>query len=265
MEVIKIGGAAGVQADALCRDLAGQEGADYLLVHGGSAATNDISIKLGKTPKMFLSPSGHESRYTDAETIEIFTMVCAGKVNKELVQALQQNGINAVGLSGLDGRIVAGKRKKTVRAMENGKIKIIRNDYSGMITDINTKLLEQLLDNGYLPVVGPPAISEEGYAINVDADRMAAAVAVKMQAERLIILSNVPGLLEDPEDEGSLISRIPADRITEYRKYAKGRMGKKLLAAEEAIAGGVNEVILGDAGVCNPVTEARKKKGTVIS
>ncbi len=124
-------------------------------------------------------------------------MVAAGRINKLLVERLQQLGVNAVGLSGLDGRLLEGKRKDSLRIVENGKRKVLRGEYSGKIEKVNGTLLKTLLEAGYVPVVAPLAISYEGEALNVDGDRVAAAIAAALKAETVIILSNVPGLLRD--------------------------------------------------------------------
>lgn len=136
---------------------------------------------------------------------------------------------------------------------------------SGMIEKINHSLIELLLQNGYIPVITPPAISYEGEAINVDGDRCAGQIAVSVKADQLIILSNIPGLLKDPSDESSLIKNIKIEDIDyNIQNYAKGRMKKKLLGAQEAINGGVKKVILGDARIDNSISAALNGKGTII-
>ncbi len=263
MFVIKVGGSEGINYNSFLQDLAKYE--DYIVVHGGSSELNAISEKLGKPPVFVTSVSRFSSRYTDRETMEIFNMIYAGKMNKMLVENLQKLGINAVGLSGIDGRLIEGKKKRALKIVENGKKKILRGDLSGMIEKINTNLLKLLLTNSYVPVLTPPAISYESEAINVDGDRCAGQIAVSMKADTLIILSNVPGLLKDANDESSLVKTIKADQIDYHiENYAKGRMKKKLLGAKEAIEGGVKSVILGDARSESPVSNAFNGQGTII-
>jgi acetylglutamate/LysW-gamma-L-alpha-aminoadipate kinase len=120
------------------------------------------------------------------------------------------------------------------------------------------------LSGGFTPVLTPPAISYEGEAINVDGDRAAAILAAALKVDKLIILSNVPGLLRDVQDEESLISDIPYERIEEFEAFAKGRMKKKVLGAVEAIREGVKEVVFADARKPSPVSEALLGRGTVI-
>ena len=264
MFIVKVGGSRGIDYDSFLRDLAQHN--DYILVHGGSYELDKIAAKLGKPPVFVTSVSGFTSRYTDRETLEIFNMVYGGKMNKMLVEKLQQLGINAVGLTGLDGRLLEGRRKKALRIVEDGKKKVLRGDHSGIIERVNVGFLRLLLDNGYTPVVTPPAISHEGEAMNVDGDRCAAQIAVALRAETLVILSNVPGLLRDPDDESSLFGTISPSRIDHHMEvYAKGRMKKKLLAVKEALQGGVRRVVLGDARGEAPLSQALKGRGTVIA
>jgi len=151
------------------------------------------------------SASGYSSRRTDRRTIEIFEMVYCGQMNKGWVEKLQQRGVNALGLSGMDGRLWQGKRKDALKIIdEKGRKLVLRDDYTGRVDLVNTQLLRSLLVAGYVPVLTPPAISYTGEAINVDGDRAAAATAVALEAEALVILSNVPGLLENYPDEDSL-------------------------------------------------------------
>ncbi len=264
--VIKVGGSVGIDYGAVCADLASivKSGRKAILVHGGSAETNRISERLGKPPRMVTSVSGYPSRYTDRETLEIFEMVYCGKMNKGIVEKLQRYGINAVGLSGLDGRIWEGNRKSAITIIENGKKKVLRDDFTGKVEKVNLGLIHLLLDNGFMPVLTPPAISYEGEAINVDGDRAAAILASTLRVDKLVILSNIPGLLRDVHDESTLIEEIQCDQIDRFMEFAKGRMKKKVLGAIEAIRAGVKEVVFADARIPQPITAALEGKGTVI-
>jgi acetylglutamate/LysW-gamma-L-alpha-aminoadipate kinase len=266
MLVVKVGGSQGIDYEAVCRDFAERVlgGEPAILVHGGSHETNLLSERLGKPPRFVTSVSGVVSRYTDRETLEIFTMVYAGKLNKRIVARLQRLGVNAVGLSGLDGRLLEGPRKPAIKVVEHGKRMVIRDDFTGRVERVNTDLLRLLLDHGYTPVLAPPAISTESEAINVDGDRAAAVVAAAMGADTLVILSNVPGLLRQVSDEASLIERVPRGRLAEYAEYAEGRMQKKVMGAGEALEAGVGRVILADARVERPIAAALEGRGTVI-
>ena len=266
MIVVKVGGSAGIDYDAVCADIARlwQAGQKLVLVHGGSAETNRVAEALGHPPRFVTSPSGYTSRFTDRETLEIFEMVYCGKINKGVVERLQRLNVNAVGLSGLDGRIFEGRHKGSVRVVENGKTLVLRGDHTGTVEKVNVGLIELLLSAGYLPVLTPPAASYEGVAINVDGDRAAAALAVALKAEALLLLSNVPGLLRDFPDEASLIRQIPAADVESYLAFAQDRMKKKVLGAAEAVAGGVGRVVFGDARAGEPVSAALAGAGTVV-
>ena len=267
MIVVKAGGNVGLDTSAVCADVAEvvQRGIPIVLVHGGSHETNVISERLGHPPRFVTSVSGHVSRFTDRETLEIFAMVTSGRINRLYVEQLQQMGVNALGLSGLDGRLLEAERKGTLRILEDGKRKVLRGDYSGVIKTVNVPLLRTLIAGGYVPVVAPLAISEESEALNVDGDRVAAAIASAMSADTLIILSNVPGLLSDFPDEASLVRHIPRSRAEEYLdRYAQGRMKKKLLGSIEALSMGVGQVVIADGREQNPILRAMDGVGTVI-
>lgn len=267
MLVVKIGGGSGIGIEPAVADLTEilRAGRKVILVHGASGETNALAEKLGKSPRFVTSVSGIESRFTDRETLEIFEMAYCGKANKAVVEGFQRRGVNAVGLSGLDGRIFEGRRKDTITVVEGGKRKVLRGDYTGKVERVNAGLVTLLLDHGYLPVLCPPGASFEGEAVNVDGDTAAAMLAAAVKAEELILLSNVPGLLRNLNDPASLVARIPAKAIDDFMPLAQGRMKRKLMAASIALAAGVGRVILADANVETPVTSALAGKGTVIA
>lgn len=265
MIVVKVGGSEGIDLDAVCDDVAAvRDGQPLILVHGGSHRTNEVAERLGHPPEFVTSPSGFTSRRTDRRTLEIFQMVYCGEINKGIVERLQQRGVNAVGLSGMDGRIWEGARKAAIRIVQDGKTLILRDDYTGIVEQVNTSLVQALIETGYLPVLTPPAISYAGEAINVDGDRAAGATAVACQADTLVLLSNVPGLLRTYPDEDTLIPRLAPDEIDDVLEYAEGRMRIKLLGAQEALDGGVQRVVLGDARVAQPLQRALASEGTII-
>jgi acetylglutamate/LysW-gamma-L-alpha-aminoadipate kinase len=264
--VVKLGGTEGVDFSAICRDACEQlqQGQRLVLVHGGSAEANALGEGLGAPPKMITSPSGYTSRYTDRKTLEIFLMAVNGKVNSLLTEQLQMLGVNAFGLCGLDGRLMQATRKDSIQSIENGKRKIIRDDYTGKINAINSDLLHLLLNAGYLPVIAPVAVSEKGEALNVDADRAAAMVAAALKAESLILLTAVPGLMKNFPDESTLIRQLPQSQLAAASEAAQGRMKKKVLGAEEALEGGVRRVVIADGRIDKPISSALMGNGTVI-
>lgn len=268
MIVVKVGGAEGIDYEAVAEDAAAlwREGVRLLLVHGGSALTNQVAEALGHPPRFLTHPGGQVSRLTDERTLDIFLMVYAGLVNKRLVERLQRRGVNALGLSGVDGRLLEGRRKAAVKYVEEGKVKIHRGDYTGTVERVNRALLDLLLEAGYLPVITPPAISHEGEAINTDGDQVAALLATTYRAEALVYLSNVPGLLADYPKEESLVREIPVERVEapEYLSLAQGRMKRKVMGAVEAVRGGVRRVVFADGRVPNPIRRALAGEGTVV-
>src|SRR6185503_1588497 len=157
------------------------------------------------------------------------------KVNSLLTEQLQVLGINAFGLCGMDGRLLQATRKESIQSVENGKRRMIRDDYTGKIENVNSEILNLLLGAGVVPVIAPVAVSEKGEALNVDADRAAAMVASALQAETLILLTAVPGLMKNFPDESTLIRQLPQSQLAAASEAAQGRMKKKVLGAEEAL------------------------------
>lgn len=267
--VIKVGGAAGIDYGSVCLDLAAlaAEGQPWVLVHGGSHETNEVATALGHPPEFVTSVSGFTSRKTDRKALEIFEMVYCGKRNKGLVEQLQALGVNALGLSGLDGRLLEGRRKKALKVVcqETGKRRVLRDTYTGTVERVNVELLRLLCGAGYWPVITPPGISDESEAINVDGDRAAAMIAGALRAETLVILSDVPGLLREFPDESSLVRELPRGELEQAREeLAQGRMRIKLLGAGEALERGVSRVILGTCRGEHPLRAALSGQGTVI-
>jgi acetylglutamate/LysW-gamma-L-alpha-aminoadipate kinase len=187
-----------------------------------------------------------------------------GRPGQQLVEHLQRCGVNAVGLSGMDGRTWQGTRKDAIRIVEEGRTRILRDDYTGTVDTVNVALLRMLLETGYTPVLSPPAISTNHEPINVDADRAAAKTAAALGAHSLLLLSNVAGLMRSFPDESTVIREVKRSAIAQVSEYAQGRMKKKVLGAAEALEEGVARVILGDGRVESPITRALAGAGTVI-
>jgi len=265
--VIKLGGGEGVNPQPLLQELPQllARGHRIVLVHGASAAANALADQAGLDRRQIQSPSGHLSRYTYPAMLEIFVAAAAGQVNKILVADLQARGVNAVGISGVDGRLLLAERKRAIRAVQDGRQRVIRDDYSGRIRSSDPAVLHALLAAGFMPVVAPVALGTKGERLNVDGDRAAATIAAGLGVDVLVILSNVPGLLADFPHEDSLIPQVTPQNLAVARSAAQGRMKRKVLAAEEALAGGVGRVILADARVENPVASALAGGGTVFS
>src|SRR5437867_6420894 len=254
MVVVKVGGADGNDIDNVLIDLAPRK--DFVLVHGGSKEVDSLAAALGRPPKFLTSPSGVVSRYTDAQTMEVFTMALAGKLNTQIVARLQSMGTKALGLTGADGGLLVGRRKEAVKAVDNGRTMLVRDDHSGTIEQVNVELLDVLLKNGYVPVVCPPALTAQGELINTDADRVAAKIAGALKADTLLLFTNVPGLLREPSDLSTLIKRVPRLELEYFMNFAYGRMKKKLIAAKDALEAGVGKVIIAFSNGEDPIERA---------
>ena len=271
MYVIKIGGGAAINEAAYARfaaDLAElhMAGTPFVVVHGGNAEFSRLSAALGIPPRMITNDRDRVSRYTDHDTIDAMLMTYCGKVNKTIVATFQQAGINAVGLSAIDGRIATGRRKPVLRGTEDGKPKVLRDDHAGSIDTVDTSLISLLLANGYVPVLTPPALAvEEGRPINVDGDKLALNLARELSAEALLFFSDTPGLLVDKDDESTLIREIDASNPETALASAKGRMVVKVEQALKAIEHGVRQVIFADARAERPVQRALAGEGTRIA
>ncbi len=255
MITIKIGGSVvdGLHPSIIADLKKVSEKEKVILVHGGGKEVTKISEALGKEQKFIVSPGGIKSRFTDKETVEIFTMVMSGKINKMIVMMLQKNGINAVGLSGVDGRIIQAERKKKLIVInEKGRKMSIDGGYTGKIKDVNTSLIKSILDQGYVPVISPIAISEEFDFLNVDGDRAAAYVAGKMQSDKILFLTNVDGLLMDEK----LVEKLSLAEAKKILPKIGFGMEKKILAATESLEMGVRQAIIANGQRENPISTA---------
>ncbi len=233
-----------------------------LLVHGGGVEVTEIAKKLGKEQRFIVSPDGFRSRYTDRETVEIYAMVMAGKLNKQLVATLESKGVKAVGLSGLDGQLLKAERKKRLVIInERGRKMAIDGGYTGRIESVNTDLLELLMNAGYVPVISPLAISEEYEPLNVDGDRTAARIAGALKADMLIILTDVEGLMID----GNTVRKLSVTQAKEMLPKIGPGMITKIHADTEAVELGAKEAVISGGIGPTPVSSALSHSvGTVI-
>jgi acetylglutamate/LysW-gamma-L-alpha-aminoadipate kinase len=264
--VIKMGGSIlkeGASNELVCDLKEVAKTNKIVLVHGGGVEVTEIASKLGKEQKFITSPEGFRSRYTDKETIEIYTMVMAGKINKQIVLALQSQGIQAVGLTGLDASILQAERKTRLIAVdERGRKKVIDGGYTGKITHVKTELLNLLLEKGYVPIVTPIALSQDSEPLNVDGDRTAAIIAGALKADKLILLTDVEGLML----KGERVPNIAATEVKEVLSKIGGGMSTKVHAGLEALNQGVKEVLVTSGTAKQPITSALNHQvGTVIT
>jgi acetylglutamate/LysW-gamma-L-alpha-aminoadipate kinase len=263
--VIKCGGRGDLDFAAVSTDVAAlvRGGQQVVVVHGGSADIDDLGDRLGVTRRRLEAPDGTTTRYTDGPTLEAVTLALLGSVKPRLVGALTALGVRAVSMSGLDARVVTARRKSAVRAVVDGRTVIVRDNFAGRIDHVDAELLNSMHAVGLVPVLSPPAVTDCGQVLNVDADRLAAGLAVALNSSHLVLLTSTPGLLADPQDPTSLIGVLLHDRSS-LPAAAVGGMRMKLVAAGEALDGGVQSVHIADGRVERPVMKALAGAGTRI-
>ncbi|MFH1439509.1 MAG: acetylglutamate kinase [Candidatus Woesearchaeota archaeon] len=211
--------------------------------------------------------SGYSSVFSDEKLIDIQMMAYAGLRNKRIVELCQQNGINAVGLSGLDGKTIKGRRNtgiKTKIKTEHGDKLMLLRDLSGKPKEINKQLLQLLLDNGYTPVLCIPIIDENNFAINSENDDIINVLQNAFQADKIIQLIEAPGFLENKDDSSTLVSKMSKQELKQKEEQVEGRMKRKMLALRKLFEDGANTVIISDGRVEHPIADALNGKGTII-
>jgi acetylglutamate/LysW-gamma-L-alpha-aminoadipate kinase len=267
LTVIKCGGNPSVDAEGVCADVAKlvRKGRSVLLVHGGSGEIARLAEKLGVPQRTLVAPDKVTTRYTDPATLEVVILALAGGVKPKIVAELSRLRVLSVGLTGLDGGMLRARRKSAVRSIVDGRTTLVRDNHSGRLTGVRTELAETLLRSGFVPVVSPPAIDEHDQPVNVDADRVAAALAAALGADQLVLLTGAPGLLADPTDDTSVLSTYEVPATGAPGRFACGGMALKLVAAREALAGGVASVRIADGRAPDPVSRALAGSGTAVT
>ena len=209
-------------------------GVKVVLVHGGGPEISEMMTKLGKQTEFVGG-----LRVTDKETVDIVQMVLAGKINKTLVNYLEAKGGKAMGISGMDGRLIEAKMKDE------------RLGYVGDITNINIAPVTDLLDRGYIPIVSTVACDKDGNTYNINADTAAARIAGALSAERLIMMTDIEGLLLDKDDPNTLIPEITVKRARELLTDGtiSGGMIPKIKCCIDALDHGVKNVIIMDGRI----------------
>ncbi len=254
--VIKIGGSISEKADVIANEIPNVK-EQVVVVHGEGPQATKLEKALGRETRYIYSKSGFKSRYTDLETINNMVMA-SSSVNNSIVQKLRKNGVDALGISGTNGIILA--KRKVLINYENGKETVIRDDYSGKITRIEAKILKKLLDEGITPVIAPIGVGDEFEPLNVDGDRAAAAIAAELKASKLLILTDVGGFYSNFPN--GLVPSVKQNQIEAMQEKASGGMKRKLVAASEALSGSVKEVIISSGLVENPISAAISGAGT---
>lgn len=263
MIIIKIGGGASINIKGIIADLAEIE-KPFLIVHGANALRDEVARQLGSPKKVITSVSGYSSVLSDETALDILMMAYAGVRNKRIVELCQQHGIDAVGLSGLDGKLVQGRRNQGIRVKEGGKMRLVR-DFSGKPQSVNTPLLNLLLDNGYVPVITVPIIDEHNIAINSENDDVINAIQKDMRASMILQFIEAPGFLENPDDPGSLVEKMTKLDLAAREEQVAGRMKRKLLALRKLFEAGAQTVMISDGRVEHPIKDALNGKGTRIA
>lgn len=239
--VIKYGGAA--MKDCSLKQRVMQDivlmkyvGMHPIVVHGGGPEINAMLKRLGINSRFI-----DGLRVTDQETMEVVEMVLGGKVNKEIVSGINASGGRAIGISGKDGGLIEAGALDP-----QGKMGFV-----GKVEHVNPQIIETIIENGYIPVIAPIGIDNRGQSYNINADLVAAAIAVGMKADKLVLLTDVPGLLSDPSNSESLISVLKISEVADYIADGTiaGGMIPKIQCCLEAVAGGVGRTHIIDGRV----------------
>lgn len=262
MILIKVGGGADINLGGIAADLA-ELGREAVVVHGANACRDELAARLGVPTRRVTSESGVESTYTDPEALAVLTMAYAGLANKRFVSHCQRHGVNAVGLSGLDGALVRGRRNRGIRVVENGRRRLLY-DLSGKPTAVNVELLRLLLGAGYTPVLTVPILDEEGEAINSENDDVVALLQRSLPSDEVIELIEAPGLLGDFRKPDSLLECIGLDELRRFESGASGRYRRKLMALRKIMESGCRRIVVGDGRLAHPLRSALDAEGTVI-
>lgn len=247
--VIKYGGAA--QTEESLKDSFAQDivlfnyiGLNTVIVHGGGPKISETMEKMGKVPTFI-----HGQRVTDEETVDIVEMVLGGLVNKEIVALINNHGGKAVGLTGKDGGLLKADRKIMRNpSPETGADEIIDLGHVGKVREVNPEILTSLDKNGFIPVVAPVGVSEEGETMNINADYVASALASSMKAEKLVLMTDVPGILDKKNNLFSTVQKGSIREMTK-NKTITGGMIPKVQACTEALKNGVNKAHIIDGRV----------------
>lgn len=203
-----------------------QVGIQIAVIHGGGKQLTSIAERLGISQRIV-----NGRRVTDAETLEVAKMVFAGQINTDILSALRRSGAETVGISGIDGNSIHARRREIKKVIneETGQVETIDYGHVGDIIDINVRLLRLLLDNYYVPVLASLGADDQGNVYNINADTIAAEIAVHLQAEKLILMTDVDGILRDRDDPESRISRLTveeAEQLVSERVVSSGMLPK---------------------------------------
>lgn len=262
MMIVKIGGGAAIDHQAIAADLASLSG-PMVLVHGANAARDQLAEQLNKPKRVVTSLSGFDSVFADEDALDVMMMAYSGLVNKRLVACLRQHGIDAVGLSGIDGGLVTGRRNRGIRTRENGK-KVMLRDFSGKPEQVNVRLLQVLLEEGYTPVITVPILDETGVPVSTENDDVVALLQKELKADQVVQLIEAPGLLRDPADPESLVSQVSFAELNAWQERVSGRMKRKIMALNKLFQYTQPQVYIADGRTQAPISAALAGSGTCI-
>jgi len=262
MYIIKVGGGGAINLEGIVKDMTGLNG-PALVVLGANAVRDDIAERLGTPKKTLTSVSGYASVYSDEQAIDAIMMGYPGLRCSRFVELCQQNGVNAVGLSGIDGRAVQGQRNRGIRVREGSKT-LLKRDFSGKPKTVNGPLFRLLLDNGYVPVLTIPIADENCFAINSENDDIVNVLQQELGADHILQLIEAPGFLDDKDDPESLVPDLSRSELEHREQQVEGRMKRKMLALRRLFESGASRVIIADGRVETPISDALKGKGTII-
>ncbi|RQD77690.1 MAG: acetylglutamate kinase [Candidatus Syntrophonatronum acetioxidans] len=202
-------------------------GLNPILVHGGGAEVTRLMERVGKKAEF---QGG--LRVTDKETMELVEMVLVGKVNKEIVGLINQYGGKAVGLSGKDSNLIIAQKRLPESLVVEGEEKVVDLGYVGDVTKINPEVVKTLSQQGYIPVISTIGVDLNGESLNINADHVAGEIAAALSAEKLMILTDVEGIFEDPGDTSTLISSLPREQALDMIK--RGKISEGMIPKVEA-------------------------------
>ena len=263
MYIVKIGGGRGINVDGVIDDLA-ELNVPCLIVLGANAVRDQLADDLDQPKQVLTSVSGYSSVFSDASAIDVIMMAYSGLRSKRVVELCQRKGINAIGLSGIDGQLVQGTRNRGIRVREGSKT-LIKRDFSGKPKAVNAELLKMLLGAGYTPVITIPIVDERGFAINSENDDIVNVLQDALGADKIFQLIEAPGFLDDKDDESTLVTRLSRAELSAREAQVEGRMKRKMLALTQLFESGAAEVIICDGRVEHPIKDALDGKGTTIS
>ena len=263
MLIVKIGGGEAINVPAIVADLAELDEEGMVIVHGANVLRDRIAAKMGFEKRVLVSTSGYSSVFSDENALDAILMAYSGLRNKRIVELCQQHGINAVGLTGLDGRLIQGRRNQGIRVRENGKT-LIKRDLSGKPERINTGILLLLLEGGYTPVLTIPITDENFVAINSENDDIVCLLQEALSADIVIQLIEAPGFMDDIDDPSTLRPTLGRAQVAEMEKRTEGRMKRKMHALNKLIQSKVARVIICDGRTEHPVRDALAGAGTWI-